>query len=106
MDVFAGLLMSQVEPVVAALDGASGPAALEEGRPSAADRAARLRAQVAAMYAEGAPASHADMLTAYEVAKSLLGDLWSVVQADAWAAAPLAGAWARGAISRAFAGSG
>ena len=102
--LLGGVFQSQVEPVAAALDRQPDAAALEEGRRNAAQRAAVIRARLAELYsARGAGIRREDILAAYEAAKSLLGDLWAIVMADAKTAAPAAGEWAGGAVARAVA---
>jgi len=106
--ILGGVFQTQVEPVAAVLDDSPGPDALEEGRRSAAERAAAIRVGLAEIYAaNGAtPPSRADVMATYEAAKSLLSDLWGVVMSDARAAGPAASSWAGGVVSRAVAAGG
>ena len=99
--MLGGVFQAQVSPLADALDDNPSLAVLEEGRRDAGERATAIRAQLASMYAESQPPSQVDVLAAYVAAKSLLGDLWSVVVSDAQSA-PLQ-AWAKSAIARAVA---
>jgi hypothetical protein len=99
--LLGSLLQSQVEPLAAELDSQPSPDTLEKGRRDAADRAADLRARLATLYTDAPSLGRDDALAAYEAAKSLLGDLWTAVLADAEEAVPVADRWARGVVSRA-----
>ena len=106
--LLGGVFQSRVEPVAAALDDNPDPATLEAGRRDASARAATIRVRLAELCAGDTahPPTHADVLATYEVAKSLLNDLWGVLAADARAAGPAAATWAGDAVARAIAAGG